>query len=150
MTQEEKQLLLTDISARIPYRLKFFVDNTIPPLPSSEDYKHGKVFSVLTATGLDVWEDCIFTEETGMDCVLFVKRNGKEIQVLKPYLRPKSSMTTEEYKEYDSHRNHISDEYNRYCFDTAESIDWLNANHFDYRELIPMGLALEAPEEMYK
>jgi hypothetical protein len=28
--------------------------------------------------------------------------------------------------------------------------DWLNAHHFDYRGLIPMGLALEAPKDMYK
>ena len=28
--------------------------------------------------------------------------------------------------------------------------DWLNAHHFDYRGLIPKGLALEAPEGMYK
>ena len=30
------------------------------------------------------------------------------------------------------------------------SVDWLNKHHFDYRGLIPMGLALEAPEDMYK
>ena len=29
-------------------------------------------------------------------------------------------------------------------------IDWLNENMFDFRGLIPMGLALEAPEDMYK
>jgi predicted AlkP superfamily phosphohydrolase/phosphomutase len=29
-------------------------------------------------------------------------------------------------------------------------IDWLNAHHFDYRGLIEKGLALEAPEGMYK
>ena len=45
---------------------------------------------------------------------------------------------------------HNCDEYNRYCFDSAESIDWLNEHHFDYRGLIPMGLALEATEGMYK
>ena len=28
--------------------------------------------------------------------------------------------------------------------------DWLNSNHFDYRDLIEKGLALEAPEGMYK
>lgn len=30
------------------------------------------------------------------------------------------------------------------------STDWLNAHHFDYRGLIEKGLALEAPEGMYK
>jgi hypothetical protein len=29
-------------------------------------------------------------------------------------------------------------------------VDWLNTHHFDHRGLIPMGLALEAPEGMYK
>ena len=28
-------------------------------------------------------------------------------------------------------------------------IDFLNKNHFDWRGLIPMGLALEAPDGMY-
>lgn len=160
--QEEKQLLLTDISARIPYRLKFFVDNTIPPLPSSEDYKRGEVFSVLTATGLDIWEGCIFAEETGMDCVLFAKRNGEEIQVLKPYLHPMSSMTEEEFAEYEK-ANDLD------TIDSSETLkenlkaktrvriskwyhgtDWLNAHHFDYRGLIEKNLALEAPKDMYK
>jgi hypothetical protein len=31
-----------------------------------------------------------------------------------------------------------------------KAIDWLNKNMFDYRGLIPMGLALEAPKRMYK
>ena len=30
------------------------------------------------------------------------------------------------------------------------TIDWLNEHHFDYRGLIEKGLALEAPEDMYK
>ena len=37
-----------------------------------------------------------------------------------------------------------------YVEDFPTVMDWLNAHHFDYRGLIPMGLALEAPEEMYK
>jgi hypothetical protein len=68
----------------------------------------------------------------------------------KPYLRPMSSMTEEDRQEYDSKRKHICDDYNRYCFDSIESIDWLNAHHFDYRGLIEKGLAIEAPEDMYK
>jgi len=67
----------------------------------------------------------------------------------KPYLRPIFSMTKEERNEYDSKRKHICDDYNRYCFDTVASIDWLNAHHFDYRGLIDKGLALEASEGMY-
>ena len=31
-----------------------------------------------------------------------------------------------------------------------ELLDWLNAHHFDYRNLIGKGLALRAPEGMYK
>lgn len=33
---------------------------------------------------------------------------------------------------------------------SQQVIDWLLAHHFDYRGLIPMGLALEATEGMYK
>ena len=60
-----------------------------------------------------------------------------------------SSMTEEERSEYDVYRKHVCDEYNRYCFDSVESIDWLLRHHFDYRGLIEKGLALEAPERMY-
>ena len=63
---------------------------------------------------------------------------------IKPYLRPMSSMTEEEIQSY----NDIE-----YCsgvgFYTYPVIDWLNAHHFDYRELIEKGLAIEAPEGMY-
>lgn len=61
-----------------------------------------------------------------------------------PYLRPMSSMTEKESAiKYKLFGNYILDNCPAY-------IDWLNAHHFDYRELIPMGLALEAPEDMYK
>ena len=34
--------------------------------------------------------------------------------------------------------------------DWVKVFDWLNSRHFDYRGLIKKGLALEAPEDMYK
>ena len=34
--------------------------------------------------------------------------------------------------------------------DVIPHIDWLLSRHLDFRGLIPMGLALAAPEEMYK
>ena len=58
-------------------------------------------------------------------------------QVVKPYLRPMSSMTEEEKKE---------------CLKITfvEATDWLNSHHLDYRGLIEKGLALEAPPGMYE
>ena len=67
---------------------------------------------------------------------------------IKPYLRPLSSMTEEEKKEYKDLLYCV-----KYADDTVLAVnmltDWLNAHHFDYRGLIPMGLAVEAPEGMY-
>lgn len=59
----------------------------------------------------------------------------------KPYLRSMSSMTDEE-----------KDEYDRLVMCNASWVvdDWLNKNMFDYRGLIPMGLAIEATKDMYK
>lgn len=66
----------------------------------------------------------------------------------KPYLRPMSSMTEEERKEYqDIEEACKTSFYPSYCHTMT---DWLTAHYFDYRGLIPMGLALEAPENMYK
>ena len=58
------------------------------------------------------------------------------VRECKPYLRPMSSMTEEEVKEEDN---------------TVMKFlqDFYNSHHLDYRGLIPMGLALEAPENMY-
>ena len=59
----------------------------------------------------------------------------------KPYLRPMSSMTEEEEEEYESIK----------CWKNEwDLVDWLNAHHFDFRNFIEKGLALEAPEYMYK
>ena len=72
-----------------------------------------------------------------------------DIEYIKPYLRPMSSMTEEEKKEYRSlqtwHNFHGMSWYSN----NYKSIDWLNKKMFDYRDLIPMGLALEAPKGMY-
>lgn len=104
MTQEEKDLLLRDLSARLPYGVKIYT-------------KDGKkdVSFVLRISDLD-W---IF-EEDRID-VLY------DYDGWKPYLRPMSSMTEVERNEYGLI---LCDELN------ANSFDWLNAHHFDYRGLI--------------
>ena len=66
------------------------------------------------------------------------KRVDFQLDACKPYLRPMSSMTEEENEKWwEQHKDY-------------ESVDWLNSHHFDYRGLIEKGLALEAPEDMYK
>ena len=121
MTQEEKQLLLKDLCARLPYGV----------------YVH-----IRYNTG----EPC-YGKLTSQDIQWFI---DSKIEIVKPYLRPMSSMTEEEQRMLDSMCDGVemvSRLSGLKMFNKA--FDWLNANHFDYRGLIPMGLALEAKEGMY-
>ena len=112
MTQEDKQLLLKDLAARLPYGVIC-------------EFSKDKI-SVTAKLGLGGLEEFIY----GTD--------------VKPYLRPMSSMTEEEKQGYvivwDSRQPYLP----------TEAMDWLNEHHFDYRGLIEKGLALEAPDGMYK
>lgn len=73
---------------------------------------------------------------------------------VKPYLHSMSSMTEDERNEYfsvkmrETERVALAEIYRPEA--VSEIMDWLNAHHFDYRGLIEKGLALEAPEGMYK
>lgn len=79
----------------------------------------------------------VVSKELTFDDVKSFAENGT-VSDIKPYLRLMSSVTEEEYDHvYDGHINF----WNR-C-------DYCNSHHFDYRGLIPMGLALPAPEGMY-
>lgn len=113
MTQEDKNILLKDLSARLPYGVKF----------------QGEDSNVYT-----------------LDATNYFALQVEGV-VFKPYLRPVSSMTAEEKEDFGVP---FTSEGLVTLADTVECIDWLNAHHFDYRGLIPMGLALEAPEGMYK
>jgi hypothetical protein len=65
---------------------------------------------------------------------------------IKPYLRPMSSMTEEEINEYENFITNEKDDQLRFC----NELVFYNSHHFDYRGLIEKGLAIEAPEGMYK
>lgn len=150
MTQEEKQLLLKDLCSRLPYgvRVKIYDESILL-------YEHNENG---TLDGKETMSD---------DCFVIKGKNDSWIiscEDFKPYLRLMSSMTNEEREEWADlfnleldKLNEIDDENKAeelapYCFGKSHqvSIDWLNAHHFDYHNLIPMGLALEAPENMYK
>ena len=140
MTQKEKQLLFKDLCARLPYGVKF-------PYHIEEDSNHRECECIATINAIS--EDAIeFTyDENGKlrdwSCII------KEV---KPYLRPMSSMTEEEIDEYHKRCEFNDCDYTGepMYFDTLESFDYLYSIHVDCRGLIPMGLALEAPDDMYK
>lgn len=126
MTEQDKQLLLKDLCARLPYGV--YVDI----------YSWQKDSPKLLV-------ECI-PEYVGEEIVVKNIVGRHSIKEVKPYLRPMSSMTEEERKYYNSLSILIADGE---C-DVYEEMDWLNVHHFDYRGLIEKGLALEAPENMYK
>ena len=153
MTQEERQLVLTDICARLPYGVKAQVIGW--------DEEKGevevplKVYSINT-DGYLSFEYNHYSVETVYveDCRL--------------YLRPMSSMTEDEKDELcnlcsmgDSSVNtdweffgveiiNTHPRYGDHYSTDYSAINWLNKNMFDYRGLIEKGLALEAPEGTYK
>lgn len=108
MTQEDKDLLLKDLSARLRYGVKVHIE-TLPNTPHTLD-----------------------------EFILWVIRT-KDDEIVKPYLRPLSSMTSSEKGWYDRLRSST--------IAYAALIDWLNENHFDYRGLIEKGLAIEITKE---
>ena len=129
MTKEDKELLLKDLCARLPYGV---ICNT----PKGD----GHLCSI---------NQTIFGTEYGVNIKATTRDyfNDGEISI-KPYLRPRYSLTEEEKKEfykivYDSMNiDNISP--------SAYVADWEYSKHFDVHGLIEKGLALEAPEGMYK
>ena len=130
MTQEEeKNLLLKDLCTRLPYgvRYRHFTWND----EYGETYIAAQIYSINTDGYV---KNCHDDETVYIDNV-------------RPYLFHLSSMTEEQKKEYQ----YITERWmNDPAYSISDSIDWLNKHHFDYRGLIEKGLALEAPEEMYK
>lgn len=124
MKQEEKQLLLQDICSRLPYGLK-----------------------------LRYVEDLVVTKESHVITLnnIYLEHILNGDADIKPYLRPMSSMTVEERLIYEQRLHDVGRSIDVIdADDVVPHIDWLLAHHFDFRGLIPMGLALEAPGDMYK
>lgn len=125
--EEEKQVLLKDLYARILYGF------VVHRYSDNRDITFGP-------NELDEFAHFLEYSE------------GKEF---KPYLRTMSSMTKEEKYIYRHMLGAtLNSEGESIMFVYVEDfpivIDWLNAHHFDYRGLIEKGLALEAPKDMYK
>jgi hypothetical protein len=148
MTQENKELLLKDLSARLPYGV------VVNYKEHKYDIRHWKIDSLHTPTysesGILIdtdYEGWIhFTEYKG--CGMSTGSRPLHLEKNLPFLRSMSSMTDEERAERIgilwNLEGHIDEDV------TYKYQDWLNSHHFDYRGLIEKGLALEAPKDMYK
>ena len=136
MTQEDKELLLKDLCARLPYGVKVLrLDfNKVKEIQYIEPLNSRvKLLGDPPGSTIDI-EDVI------------------------PYLRPISSMTKEEKDEFediigfkvwsDDFDNEFDFMSNEYSYIDKECVvntfNWLNAHHFDYRDMISIGLAIEA------
>ena len=154
MTQEEKELLLKDLCARSPYKVKVQIDF------GEHCIKYG-IDRYVNDTVICVWPE---TFEVGVND----EDQACNIEDVKPYLRPMSSMTDEEMDKLfnilhidkdgkDEDWIKINDiagikfffPTGKWVENVAEAYDYFNLIHIDYRGLIPMGLAIEAPEGMY-
>lgn len=127
MTQENKDLLLRDLCARLPYEVKVqYEDNIFTIDYISAMYEEIKLNTPNRYT-IDVLE-------------------------VKPYLFPLSSMTEEQQKELYSIQGVLTvdfelEEYKMvHLFQSQNVIDWFNKNHFDYRGLIEKGLAIDSTD----
>lgn len=127
MTQEDKELVLKDLCARLPY-------NVICQVEFKENGKYN--FKVMLLSG-------IFTDEA-----YFTTKGGSIYSnEYKPYLFPLSSMTNEEKEEYCQLQERII--YNSKGAvneDVTKYINWCYKKHLDINNLIPMGLAIDATE----
>lgn len=122
MTQEEKELLLKDLCARLFYKVK------VQPSGSVSPHKF---------MGYDKGLVRIDTDQRF------------KLENIKPYLRPMSSMTDEEAMEYLGMLNDIDKSGLMNQNFITKVVDWLDKKMFDHRGLIPKGLALEATEGTY-
>lgn len=121
-------LLIKDLSSRLPYAV------------------HVRHISGVSGILHDISIYHKYDENDNIyDAICYTDFLGDEdsigIEHFKPYLFPLSSMTDNQKQEYQ----YITE---RWMYDSSysisDSIDWLNKNHFDYRNLIDKNLAIDA------
>ena len=124
MNEKEKDLLIKDLCARLPY-------GVIVETPNGK----GHVCDINLT---------IFGYEFGVNVNPTIRENFS-INYVKPYLFPLSSMTDEEWEDYQKIRmiDWVHGDINGTFINAGSIVDWLNAHHFDYRNLINKNLAID-------
>ena len=123
MTREDKELLLKDLCARLPYGV-VCADRYV-----DEKFTNTNKWNVLAIDGIE--QVCISNCEK-------IYGYKTSITNIKPYLFPISSMTDEQKREeYEICKEYIIGY-------ESDLIDFYNRNHIDYRGLIAQDLAIDA------
>ena len=138
MEKKDKELLLKDLCARLPYGVKVCYITLPDEMP--------KVWDLIGMPSPHLAD--IIVEGKYRFAACDVEEN------IRPYILPLSSMTEEEQHEYDNLRLdnlalpkvHLYYPMRWHTMDYLH-VDWLNANHFDYRGLIEKGLAIKVTPE---
>lgn len=116
MTQEDKELLLKDICARMPYGVVIHFDE-------KTDQDDERLYGMRENGGKFLINDAFYIEE------------------IKPYLLPMSSMTEEQRREQEAYFICIKHDMS---FSICRYMEWCYKNHLDVNGLIPKGLAIDA------
>jgi len=123
MNDTDKQLLIRDLCARLPYGVKLKIGRS--------DY-------------LDTFIIYNARYETVSDAI-----SSAPVDKCKPYLFPMSSMTEEQRTELIQHcglgisfKGSIA--FEEEISGMSKYIDWLNERHFDFRGLLERGLGIDA------
>lgn len=162
MKKEDGILLANDLCCRLQYGVLL---RCLNPEVDEVGYATGNwVESTERLFGINLLN--VETVISAASPIITVDEEGIEgcysLYEIKPYLRPMSSMTDEEYWELDRIVNYSEAYINQdntndklaknatWYLCHSRGLDYLNSHHFDYRGLISKGLALQAPEDMYK
>lgn len=146
MTEQEKTLLFHDLCSRLPYNTLCSVEGYDTPY----ELIGASCFRPLLIPNFELGK----YRETITKCV----------DEIKPYLRPWTSLTEEEeclladcgfvYDVGDKDIYNYDEGNKRYnCVIQDDLVDLyylFNSHHIDYNNLIPSGLAIEAPKDMYQ
>lgn len=130
MTQEHKQLLLKDLSARLPYGVKMWFPSVIAPIVLDEF-----VLSVARRRDEEFKPYLRLMDSMTEEEKLQLKEEQlKDTRLFAEALTKAAEGDT-------SMRGKVIPHF---------AADWCNKNHFDFHGLIEKGLALEASDDMYK
>lgn len=137
MTQEDIELLATDISARVKHGVQVMLIENEETMERYKLYLKPyplKPMTVIAFINYDV---------SGSKYKLNLGGDIVRLEDCKPYLRPMSDMSEEEKEEFHKlNFRHVAYSTNLQCALSIDEIDWLNKKGFDYRGLIEKGLAI--------